>query len=402
MNQTLKKHFFKWLLCLLFIPIMGQANSATQSANASHAEIEQLVAPIALYPDSVVAQILMASTYPLEVIQADRWIKNNPKLTGENLEDALEDELWDPSVKALTALPQVLDMMSQKLEMTQKLGDIFLAQQSDVFDAIQRLRKRAMDEGHLNSSKEQTVSTETGADSTIITIVQSNPQVVYVPTYNPTVVYGAWPYPSYPPYYYYPPHYVAGQVFAFSVGVAVGHAIWGHCNWHHGRVDININRYNNFNRNKIKNKNWNHKPSHRKGVPYRNKANQAKYGKSQRKGAASREVYRGHLKKSGGKLPTKSNSRVNSKPTRSTSSSLKKNTSSRSKNTYTRSNNTNVRKNNTSSRNLSTRQSTSNARQSDAFSNVGNGRSSSKNSRRGASSLQRSSRSSSSGFSRRR
>ncbi len=173
-------------------------------------EIEQLVAPIALYPDSLVSQILMASTYPLEVVQADRWAKANKTLKGDALTKALEAQSWDPSVKSLVNFPQVLAMMSEKLDVTQKLGDAFLAQQKDVMDAIQRLRAKAQAQGNLKTTKEQTViveqparkprSSSNRAQTTVIKIEPTNPQVVYVPTYNPTVVYGAWPYPAYPPY----------------------------------------------------------------------------------------------------------------------------------------------------------------------------------------------------------
>ena len=177
-------------------------------------EIEQLVAPIALYPDSLVSQILMASTYPLEVVEADRWAKANKTLKGEALTTALEAQSWDASVKSLVNFPQVLAVMSEKLDVTLKLGDAFLAQQKDVLDAIQRLRAKAQAQGNLKTTKEQTVIVEQPAaqttvveqpaapQTTVIRIEPTNPQVVYVPTYNPTVVYGAWPYPAYPPYTY--------------------------------------------------------------------------------------------------------------------------------------------------------------------------------------------------------
>jgi len=157
--------------------------------------LEQILAPIALYPDSLLAQILMASTYPLEVVQADRWAKQNKDLKGDALTAALEKQPWDPSVKSLVNFPQVLAMMSEKLDWTQKLGDAFLAQQKDVMDTVQGLRKKAVDAGNLKTTKEQQVIVE---KETII-IEPASTQVVYVPTYNPTVVYGAWPYPAYPP-----------------------------------------------------------------------------------------------------------------------------------------------------------------------------------------------------------
>ena len=227
----------------------GQAQGATQPQTASTQgaaqtqpapfkpeELEQIVAPIALYPDALLAQVFMASTYPLEIVQAARWSKEHPEVKGDAVAKEMEKQTWDPSVKSLVAFPDVLTMMNEKLDWTQKLGDAFLAQQKDVMDAVQRLRTKAKDAGNLKSSKEQTVKTEpapAGAPAPQIIIIESpSPEVVYVPTYNPTVVYGAWPYPAYPPYYYYPPAYVPGAAFfSFSMGVVVGGAIWGNCNW---------------------------------------------------------------------------------------------------------------------------------------------------------------------------
>src|SRR5262249_49297782 len=149
--------------------------------------------PIALYPDSLVSQILMASTYPLEVVEADRWVKANKSLQGDALTSALEAQTWDPSVKSLVNFPQVLAMMSEKLDMTQKLGDAMLAQQKDVLDAVQRLRAKAQAQGNLKTTKEQTVVVEqpaTTEQSMVIKIEPADPQVVYVPSYNPAVVYG--------------------------------------------------------------------------------------------------------------------------------------------------------------------------------------------------------------------
>ena len=187
-------------------------------------ELEQILAPIALYPDSLLAQIFMASTYPLEVVQADRWAKQNKSLKGDALTAALEKQPWDPSVKSLVNFPQVLGMMSEKLDWTQKLGDAFLAQQKDVMDTVQTLRRKAMEAGSLKTTKEQQVIVE---KETII-IESASPQVVYVPTYNPTVVYGTWAYPAYPPAYYYPPGYTAGTaLLSFGAGMAVG-AAWGY------------------------------------------------------------------------------------------------------------------------------------------------------------------------------
>jgi len=262
------------------------------ASSFSKEQIEQLVAPIALYPDALVAQILMASTYPLEVVQAARWTKENPKVTGKALEDAMQKQPWDPSVKSLTATPQVLAMMNDKLDWMQKLGDAFLAQQKEMLDGVQRLRSKALAAGNLKSGKEQKVTTEQEGNTTIVKIEPANPEVVYVPVYNPTMVYGPWPYPAYPPYYYYPPAYAGGVFFAFSVGIIIGNAWWGGCHWGGGNVYINHNNYNNFNRTNISGGDWQHKPEHRKGVEYRDQGSRDKYG-GQRPGADTRDAYRG-------------------------------------------------------------------------------------------------------------
>jgi len=283
-----------WLFAALVIVPIGRAQDAAQPAPFKKEEIEQLVAPIALYPDALVAQILMASTYPLEVVSAARWSKANPNVKDKALEDAMQQQTWDPSVKSLTAFPSVIAMLNDKLDMTQKLGDAFLGQQKEVMAAIQELRAKADKAGNLKSSKEQTVTTEQQGSTTVIKIEPADPQVVYVPTYNPTVVYGPWPYPAYPPYYYYPPGYSAGSVFfAFTIGVVVGNAMWGGCHWGGGNVYINHNTYNNFNKTDIKTGDWQHKPEHRKGAQYRDQASQQKYGGGQRAGVDSREQFRG-------------------------------------------------------------------------------------------------------------
>ena len=268
---------------------------AAQGAQSfSQGELDQLVAPIALYPDALLAQVLMASTYPLEVVEADRWRKANPSLKDKALEDALQQQSWDASVKSLAVFPQVLTMMSEKLDWTQKLGDAFLAQQADVLATAQALRAKAQQQGALKDTEQQKVSTATENNTTVIKIEPTNPEVVYVPTYNPTVVYGAWPYPAYPPYYYYPPGYVAGgALLGFTAGVIVGGALWGNCNWGRGDVNVNVNRYNNFNRTNISNGNWNHNVNHRGAVPYRDQNVAKQYGRGQAGDAASRDAFRG-------------------------------------------------------------------------------------------------------------
>lgn len=292
--DSMTRWIVAWLFAALVIAPIGRAQDAAQPAPFKNEEIEQLVAPIALYPDALVAQILMASTYPLEIVSAARWSKANPDVKDKALEDAMQKQPWDPSVKSLAAFPSVLAMLNDKLDMTQKLGDAFLGQQKEVMAAIQGLRAKAEKAGNLKSSKEQTVTTTQEAGTTVIKIEPANPQVVYVPTYNPMVVYGPWPYPTYPPYYYYPPGYSAGAVFfAFTAGIIVGNAMWGSCNWGRGDVNINVNKYNSYNRTNISNNNWQHNSEHRKGVQYRDQASQQKFGGGQRQGAESREAFRG-------------------------------------------------------------------------------------------------------------
>lgn len=290
-------------LLSLFALLLASGSAFAQNRNEpktlSKAEIEQLVAPIALHPDALVSQVLMASTYPLEVVEAQRWVKANPGVTGDALEGAMEKQPWDPSVKSLTAFPQVLDMMNAELSWTQQLGDAFLAQQDDVLAAVQTLRAKADAAGNLATTKQQTVEKQTvtdtaGARESVIVIETAEPDVVYVPAYDPAVVYGEWAYPSYPPYYWYPPGYVAGNIFWFGAGVAAGYALWGHCDWGRYDVDINVKRYNEFNRTNITNKEWTHNSVHRKGVPYRDRNVAERYGKGHGDARAkAREQFRG-------------------------------------------------------------------------------------------------------------
>ena len=229
--------FFVAILLCLPLQVMAQQEGDAAGKKLSKEELAQLLAPIALYPDELVSQILMASTYPLEVVQADRWAKSHKQSTGDVLAKQLEKEKWDPSVKSLVNFPTVLANMSEKLDVTTKIGDAFLAQQKDVMETIQELRKKAHEAGNLKTTKEQKVVVE---KETII-IKPADPQVVYVPTYSPTVVYGTWPYPAYPPYYYYPPPPPAYPAYHFAAGVAVGVAwgyAWGNCNWQSRRDQL--------------------------------------------------------------------------------------------------------------------------------------------------------------------
>ncbi|MBP0590765.1 DUF3300 domain-containing protein [Paraburkholderia sp. LEh10] len=216
----------------------------------SSQQLDSLTAPIALYPDALLAQVLMASTFPQEVQSAGQWSKANSKRSGDDAVKAVASQPWDPSVQSLVAFPQVLATMASKPEWVDQLGQAFLAQPNDLMDAVQRLRKQARQAGNLKSSEQQKVIVEQNT----IQIQPTDPQVVYVPTYNPAVVYGPWLYPAYPPVYIPPPPgYAIASGFAagmaFGAGIAVTNALWGGVNWNSGSVNVNVNRFNNINVN---------------------------------------------------------------------------------------------------------------------------------------------------------
>jgi hypothetical protein len=292
-------------VALLVIAPPGRAQQEQQAAaSLSAAQIEQLVAPIALFPDQLLSQVLMASTYPLEVVEAARWVGDNPKVTGKALEDAMQKQPWDPSVKALTAVPQTLQMMNDQIKWTQNLGDAFLAQQSDVLDAVQRLRARADAAGNLKSTPQQTVtkanrpanvSAGGGAPATAYTIAPTNPEEYYVPIYDPGVVYGDWPYPDYAPFFWSPPGWGGGW-WGFGTGFFTGAAIWGGINWWNRNVSVNPLRFNQFNRTNISNTNWAHNAAHRGGVPYANPRVANRFGdqgRGQARDAARQKIAQG-------------------------------------------------------------------------------------------------------------
>lgn len=280
----------------------GSAASQSQHADApvfSAQEIDAMVAPIALYPDALLSQVLMAATYPLEIVQAARWSKSNGNKGGDAALSKVSDQTWDPSVQSLVAFPQLLTMMSDQLDWTQKLGDAFLAQQGDVMDSIQRLRQQAQKAGNLSSNTQQNVSTQ---GQTII-IEPAQPNVVYVPAYNPTVVYGAWAYPSYPPVYYpgvmswYPGQAVVNGLM-WGAGVAAAGAIFGGFNWNNRDVNINVNNFNRINRNNFYsgqgNSSWKHNPQHRGAVAYRDNGSRQRYSTRDASAVSARNDLRGH------------------------------------------------------------------------------------------------------------
>jgi hypothetical protein len=300
----------------------GQQPEQASASPFKPEELDQILAPIALYPDELIAQILTAATYPLEIVIAARWVADpkNAALKGDALVKALEGQSWDASVKSLVPFPSVLKMMSDKLDWTQKLGDAFLSQEADSLAAVQNLRRKAAAAGTLKSTPQQNVTVAPWAaaapgltgppagepitmapvtEDQMISIAPADPQVVYVPSYDPATAYGAWPYPSYPPYAFPPPvgYGVAAGLatgLAFGAGVAVTRSLWGwgSPNWGGGNVTINSARFNSINRTAISGSTWQHNAAHRQGVAYRDAATRQSYGRGTA-GAAARRDYRG-------------------------------------------------------------------------------------------------------------
>jgi hypothetical protein len=270
------------------------APAAGEEAKLPPDQLDSLVAPIALYPDPLLGQVLVASTYPLEIVQLQQWLAKNPSLKDKALADAVAKQPWDASIQAMAALPDVVKRLADDIQWTTELGNAFLAQQSEVMDAVQRMRQKAQGTGALKTTEQQKVETKVVEQKTVIVVEPASPEVVYVPVYNPVVVYGP-PVYAYPPIYYPPPPstgaIVAAGMISFGVGMAIG-AAWGHggwgwgCGWGHNDININVN--NSFNRNTNINRNtnvnrggnttWNHNPQHRGGAPYSNQATANRYG----------------------------------------------------------------------------------------------------------------------------
>ena len=278
-------------LASTWIPLQDAAQGGQQDAKIPSDQLDSLVAPIALYPDPLLAQTLAASTYPLEIIQLQQWMDKNKNLKDKALADAVSKQPWDPSVQALAAFPDLVKQLSDNIKWTTDLGNAFLAQENDVMDAVQRMRVKAKDAGNLKSSDQQKVETKVIESKSVVVIEPSSPEVIYVPSYNPTVVYGAPVYP-YPPIAYPPPgYYAAGMALSFGVGVAMGAAWGGCCGWNAGwggNNNITINNNNNFinNSNRINNRqnvragngNWQHNAQHRGGAPYGNRQTASRFG----------------------------------------------------------------------------------------------------------------------------
>lgn len=284
------------------------------------AQIDQWVAPVALYPDALLSQVLMASTYPANVVQAAQWSRDNPSLQGDQAIQAVANQPWDPSVKSLVAFPPLMALMSENPQWVEDLGNAFLAQPQDVMNAVQKLRALAQQTGALQSNQQQTVTqipkttavasttqtTSAGKTTvvssapteTVIKIEPADPQVVYVPSYNPATVYGTWPNASYPPVYLPPPpgqqftdSFVRG--FGFSLGVATTYALFSNIDWdddddhhhHHdydhggyyhngNNININVDNFNRISGEHLTggDRVWTHNPAFRDNVPYRNDA----------------------------------------------------------------------------------------------------------------------------------
>lgn len=241
--KALRKIVAAVIAVVLIVPATLLAQGMPGPAPFSNEELEALAAPVALYPDPLLAQVLMAASYPVEVVQAARFVQANPGLRNGQLDEALRYQNWDDSVKAIAQFPQILAMMDDRLDWTQRLGDAFLAQEQDLMDAVQVLRARAEAQGTLRSSPEQVVRYE----APYIYIEPASPQVIYVPVYNPLIVFGAWPYPAYQPYYYRPLgfSFVRGFV-GFGGAIHVAFGLWGSCDWHGRTVFVDVTRYRRF------------------------------------------------------------------------------------------------------------------------------------------------------------
>jgi hypothetical protein len=318
-------------------PTSALAQDAQDAPKIPNDQLDSLVAPIALYPDPLLTQTLVASTYPLEIMQLQQWLGRNQNLKDKALSDAVSKQPWDPSVQAMAALPDVVKRLADDIQWATDLGNAFLAQQSDVMDAVQRMRKKAQGAGALKSNEQLKVETEVVESKTVIVVQQANPQVVYVPSYNPTVVYGPPVYP-YPPIYYPTGAMIAARAITFGAGIAIG-AAWGGGGWGWntgwGRNDINVNINNNFNRNynnisggnRINNiqggnrvnniqggnrnnigsgNRWQHNPQHRGGAPYANRDIANRFGGAARGDSlANRQSgARQQLGRQGGNLPS--------------------------------------------------------------------------------------------------
>lgn len=290
----------------------------------SRAEIDQMLAPIALYPDALLSQILMASTYPLEVVEAARWSKNNPGLEGAQAVETVGDKDWDPSVKALVAFPRLLARMDEDLEWTRRLGDAFLYQEAEVMDAVQELRERAYAAGNLDSLEHARAHREGEA----IVIEPANSKIVHVPYYHPQVIYGGWWWPAYPPFYWGPPlGYYPGSLFGWSNGIRVAPGFFfSSFHWPRRHIVI-VNVHKHPHKSHFRSgrdhawhdafQKWQHDPKHRRGVVYRHETLNRGFGRSSISGAFDAKVVAPQGKRHGHRGQSKTlESGLRQRPTR--------------------------------------------------------------------------------------
>jgi hypothetical protein len=293
------------LACSLAAIVLDALRASAQNDKQPFkpAELDQMLAPIALYSDALLSQILMAAGYPLEVVEAARWSKANPTLKGDAAVAAVKDKSWDVSVMSLVAFPDVLSQMNEHLDWTQKLGDAMISQEADVADSIQRLRAKASAAGNLQSTPQQTVTTQGSGDNTQYIIQPTNPDVIYAPSYDPNWAYGGWSDPAYPPTYW-PFSGALARGFLWGAGFAAAGAMFGGWNWGGGYgnsyANVNVNRATNINRNFDRTNigdggRWQHRPEHRKGVGYRDPGTRQRFNQGPRPGAAQRDQFRGRL-----------------------------------------------------------------------------------------------------------
>lgn len=270
-------------------------NAPAQARPAfSQPELDQMLAPIALYPDPLLSQILMAATYPLEVVEAARWSRANPSLRGEDAVRAVQQSDWDPSVISLMAFPQILQMMDEKLTWTERLGDAFLAQEQQVMGTVQNLRQKAYVAGNLRTNEQVRVEQE----GQIIIVEPASPEIIYVPYYDSNVVYGSWWWSDYPPVYWAPwPDYYYNSGFAWGVGIVITTGFFfGDCDWHHHHV--NVVNVNNFYYHRAEHDKrhapgiWHHEPEHRRGIPYLDASLRQRYGRESASPEARHEFRR--------------------------------------------------------------------------------------------------------------
>jgi hypothetical protein len=321
--EQIVRKLVAFVCAMLILPgdtLLRAQDSGQQEAKISNEQLDSLVAPIALYPDPLLAQTLAASTYPLEIIQLQQWLGKNQGVKDKALVDAVQKQDWDPSIQAMAQFPDLVKQLAENIKWTTDLGNAFLAQQNDVMDSVQRMRVKAKDNGNLKSTEQQKVETQVIESKSVVVIQPASPEVIYVPSYNPTVVYGAPAYP-YPPIAYPPPgYYAAGMALSFGVGMAMG-AAWGGCcgwntGWGGGNNNVVVNRNNNFVNNSNRNLNsnrqsvnrgngnsWQHNPQHRGGAPYSNNQVASKFkGTTRGSSAATRQANaRQNNQRSGGR-----------------------------------------------------------------------------------------------------